>query len=384
MRRIIIIDEKIQEPVRLSASINSHVKEYDIECRCEVRVPDSVGDVDVAFVHVNNQGSRAFIGRNADQIKEIYLASTNPLPRQRDAFKGLRNVKLFNLPIFNEEGWRSLGWSVACSQWGEEEEFPAISLNMAVSPLSVLRGEILNPLVCLHLLLQVLHKSKGLPKEELSDEEKASCRAGARLLEGNGQNLKQKFAELLGMTSEPGAVGVKLELQRELEEGLLRYSQKLYSTLLKLVSDEAPTVFTENLGEMISEIELLSTIVENGVAWREAVKTNSIFRHELKNAIIRLSLFIAPLSLQKREALKKELRDLHSALGLCVSTRLHESLRNEARERVNEALKYIKDSLENIQQGCDDSSTMNLREKLVKCLRQIIELTIQVAPRGPQ
>ena len=228
----------------------------------------------------------------------------------------------------------------------------------------------------------VLHMGKeGIEVfSKMSDEEKTrckeSCERGLKLLENNGERLKAKFMELLGLPANALKNENRIEPQPEekLDKFIKNYKEKL-SMIFKGLSDNN-TLTANNIDDLLDGIERLSKIVEDGIYCNEAIKKNRVLRHDIENAISRLRLF-TPLFSDKREGIRKELSDLNANLSSFDMDMI--------RKYFNMDMKNVFDSSVRLIQGYDgadsDDKISNMIKELISSLQKIVTVTLNIAPR---
>lgn len=123
MRCVVIIDSKIIDTKGLSAYLSESVKDISW------RVATTISEVDalkanMLFIHINNKGASNYITQMCLNYDEIYITSAAPSINQLNRVEGCKKVKLFDVPISDENGWKTLPWGIAISEWKDGELFP--------------------------------------------------------------------------------------------------------------------------------------------------------------------------------------------------------------------------------------------------------------------
>jgi hypothetical protein len=215
----------------------------------------------------------------------------------------------------------------------------------------------------------------------MSDEEKGHykevCEKGLKLLENNGGKLKAKFMELMGLPENAlkNENRIKPQPEKELDKFIENYKDRL-CMILEGLSVNNTFVLNENVDDILTGIEQLSKIVEDGIYCKEAIKKNSVFRHDIESAIFRLRLFTAPFS-DKREDLKKELRDLNANLSSFDMDMMRKYFNTNMKKEIDGSIRLIQGY-----DGADSNDKIsNMIKELISSLQEIVTVTLNIAPR---
>lgn len=244
-----------------------------------------------------------------------------------------------------------------------------------------LRFEILTPFAFLHTMLQL--KQNDVPIGNLSNEEKKryekNCQEGIKLLENNGNELRDKFKKLKGI-SKDNKDRIKSKLEEELDKFIQEYKNRLHTIFNEIsdrLSDNTELKFPEDIDNLFKGIEKLSKIIENASVCAEVIKKNRGLRHDIENAITRLKLFIDSFSAEKRGALREELNDLNSNLTSFDTAMVNKYFDLDMKTAIDESIKIMRECL-----LVDDASkVVEAINNVIGSLKNIVNLTLKIAPR---
>lgn len=238
---------------------------------------------------------------------------------------------------------------------------------------------IIAPFILLHFGLQMEQESTEYIVGQMSEEEKIACGKGSELLQEEGKTLKEEFKKLVGIG---GSIAGVTSPERDLEEFVARYCRPLYQAFRGAVSKGFYRLEGKSADEVLMGIETFRKILGRGVAWRKSRE----LRHHLQNLVPRLTDYEKPISIDEREELKREMGDLLPKVEVYSISAVRDYFGIDPGTEVETALTIARSLKESVIVGSDDSEILLLRDRLITCLEQIIDLTNQIAPpvRGYQ
>lgn len=262
------------------------------------------------------------------------------------------------------------------------------------------RYETFLPFVFLHFGVQLQHRLQSKEKyatifcnkiindkiaqdsEKESDEVKKCCDSGINYLSKNGIELNNKFGGLV-KSIYTDKIEVTPKIQNNIEEFIRLYGKVLRYAFLELTGNKKRIAWPRNINPLLTDVEKLFNIIDNGVAsYRAVIEQVCSIRHELgDNAIPRLNLFQTRQLTEQLESLKMELKDLKIKFNKFTGQNIEKYFQIDFKEEIDETSKVIHEMHEEVSTGLDDTKILKMRDNLVCLLQIFIEKTLTIAPK---
>jgi hypothetical protein len=123
MKSIVIIDNKIEDVKHLSDHLSKLVTGISWIIAKTI-AETNISNAEMLFIHINNKGASEYITQMCSHYSEIYITSAAPSLEQLKRIKECSMVRLFDVPILDDGGWKTLPWVNAISEWKDADPFP--------------------------------------------------------------------------------------------------------------------------------------------------------------------------------------------------------------------------------------------------------------------
>lgn len=244
-----------------------------------------------------------------------------------------------------------------------------------------LLDEILTPLVVIHNLLTTKqNRMRRLSKisPTIMKQNKDIFTLGERLFKDDGRELVAKVRDLIKIPG--GKSNESSNPALEYVNKFIKIEGKKLHEIFKLAVDDCAASSLSYDVALTQTIEQLCETLRAESARADVRRKIRSFRHDIENVISRLRIYISkkkPFSEEHKRGFKKELTDMKKSLNSLRTEMFLKYCDLNIEKEIAASLKVLDESASG-----NDADLIVVARKLITNLQQVVNLTLNVVPRG--